>query len=321
MTRLPPWLAVLDLPMPATLGHVNCYLVCGPSGAALVDSGMNDASSRGVLTRALGEQGLSLADLDTAICTHHHQDHCGLGATLIEAGVQVLMSAADADSLILFQEHPEVDARRATFYGRHPVPEEFARRVTAVFPFFRNLGQRFEPSAAVEDGQLLDLGGVPFEVLITPGHTRGHVCLLQREAGVLLTGDHVIAADATHVSMREEVLGTDPLGGFIGSLERVRDLGPLTAFPGHGPPIADVSVRADQLVRHHRARIEQVARALGDEPRGAFDLSGEVLGPRPKVFMRWLAMSQILAYLEHLVHRGRAATVEIDGGLGYRRVV
>ena len=27
MSALPPWIAVLDLPMPATLGHVNCYLV------------------------------------------------------------------------------------------------------------------------------------------------------------------------------------------------------------------------------------------------------------------------------------------------------
>lgn len=319
MIRLPSWLAVLDLPMPATLGHVNSYLVRGPAGAALVDSGMDDASSRGQLTRSLGEQGLAIADLDAAVCTHHHQDHCGLGATLIDAGVRVLMSAADADSLVLFHDHPEVDAERATFYGRHPVPEEFAQRVIAVFPFFRNLGQRFEPTETVEDGQTIDLGGVRFEVLVTPGHTRGHVCLLQRDAGVLLTGDHVIAADATHVSMREEVLGTDPLGGFIGSLERVRDLGPLTALPGHGPPIADASERADQLVRHHRARIESVARALTDEPRGAFDLSGEVLGRRPKVFMRWLAMSQTLAYLEHLVHRGRAASVEIDGGLGYQK--
>jgi len=319
MSGTPSWLAVLDLPMPATLGHVNAYLVRGPSGAALVDTGMDDASSRKELERQLGVHGLAPTDLDTVVCTHHHQDHCGLGATLAEAGAEIVMSAADAESLLIFQDHPEIDERRATFNGNHPVPEEFVARVTAVFPFFRNLGQRFEPARTVADGDTIDLGGLRFEVLLTPGHTRGHVCLLQRDAGVVLTGDHVITGDATHVSMREEVAGTDPLGGFVASLERVRDLGPLRGLPGHGAPIADLSVRADQLVRHHRARIEQVARALGDEPRSAFELSGDVLGRRPKVFMRWLAMSQTLAYLEHLVHVGRAEQVPIEGGVGYRK--
>jgi glyoxylase-like metal-dependent hydrolase (beta-lactamase superfamily II) len=280
---------------------------------------MDDASSRGELERQLDERGLAVGDIEAVVCTHHHQDHCGLGATLIEAGARLLMSAEDAESLLIFQDHPEVDAKRATFYGNHPVPEEFEQRVTAVFPFFRNLGQRFEPSATIADGQTVDLGGVLFEVVVTPGHTRGHVCLLQAGAGLLFTGDHVIAGDATHVSMREEVLGTDPLGRFVESLERVRDLGPLRGLPGHGQPIDDLSLRADQLVRHHRARIEQVWRSLSDEPQGAFELSGVVLGQRPKIFMRWLAMSQTLAYLEHLVHRERAETVEIEGGVGYRK--
>jgi glyoxylase-like metal-dependent hydrolase (beta-lactamase superfamily II) len=319
MSELPPWLSVLDLPMPATLGHVNCYLVRGPDRAALVDTGMNDASSRAELERQLGAQGLVLGDLELAVCSHHHQDHCGLGGTLRESGADVLLSAADAESLARFNDHPETDARRATFYGKHPVPEEFEQRVTSVFPFFRSLGQRFEPSGALVDGQDLDVGGGRFEVLITPGHTRGHVCLLQRDAGLVLTGDHVIPGDATHVSMREEVLGTDPLGQFIASLERMRELGPMRGLPGHGAPIPDLGLRADQLVRHHRARLERVQQALADEPRSAFDLSGEVLGPRPRVFLRWLAMSQTLAYLEHLVHAGRAVEAEIDGGVGYRR--
>jgi glyoxylase-like metal-dependent hydrolase (beta-lactamase superfamily II) len=319
MSDLPAWLDVLELPMPATLGLVRCYLIRGSGRAALVDTGMNDASSRAQLERDLRHRGLTIADLETVVCTHHHQDHCGLGQALADAGARVLMSAADFESLARFYDHPETDAQRATFYGKHPVPDDFEQRVTNVFPFFRRLGQRFEPSEIVTDGQVVELAGIPFEVLITPGHTRGHVCLLSRDAGVLLTGDHVIAGDATHVSMREEVLGTDPLGQFIGSLERVRDLGPLKGLPGHGAPIDDLAERADQLVRHHRARIDRVERLLGDEPRSAFDLSGEVMGPRPKIFMRWLAMSQTLAYLEHLVLGDRAVAVEIDGGLGYRR--
>jgi len=157
-------------------------------------------------------------------------------------------------------------------------------------------------------------------VLCTPGHTRGHICLFQRDDAVILTGDHLIPDEATHVSMREEAVGTDPLGKFVGSLERVGALGSLVGLGGHGDPMPDTSERAAQLVGHHRARLGRVAGTLTGEPRTAFDLSQEALGPRNKVFARWLAMSQTLAYLEHLVATGRAEEVELDGSTAFRTV-
>jgi len=247
------------------------------------------------------------------VCTHHHPDHSGLADLFIEAGSRVLMSAADAESHRLFLARPESDAGRATFFGRHPVPPEFEERVSRLFPFFRSLSARFEPTETVADGQVLELGGIPFEVLLTPGHTRGHICLLQRESGVLLTGDHILADDATHVSLREEAIGTDPLGAFLSSIERVGDLGPIRGYPGHGRPIVDLAVRARELLAQHGQRLAAVEEALVDVPITAFELSLTVFGPRPKAFARWLAMSQTLSYLEHLARLGRAVEVETNG--------
>ena len=39
MTAIPGFLTPIVLPMPVTLGAVNVYLVRGPGGAALVDTG------------------------------------------------------------------------------------------------------------------------------------------------------------------------------------------------------------------------------------------------------------------------------------------
>ncbi len=319
MRELASWLRVFELPMPATLGAVNVYLVKGPRGLGLIDTGMDDVNSVKELFGLLKEEGVDPGSIEQVICTHHHPDHCGIGKTLQEFGARVLMSEPDAGSLALFLSKPEMDRQRATFFGRHDVPDEFCDRVTAMFPFFRKLQESFEPDGLLSDAQIVDMGGIELEVVLTPGHTRGHICLIQRDAGLIFTGDHIIPGDATHVSMREEVHGTDPLGKFVRSLERVRDLGPMVGLGGHGEPMPDISLRADQLVRHHRARIERVARTLGDEPRIAFDLSEEALGARNKVFARWLAMSQTLAYLEHLVTRGEAVEVTMDKGVGYRR--
>ncbi len=319
MRELPSWLRVFELPMPATLGAVNTYLVKGPRGLGLIDTGMDDVNSVRELFGLLKEEGMEPGSIEQVICTHHHPDHCGIGKTLQGFGARVLMSKPDAGSLELFLSNPEIDRQRATFFGRHDVPEEFCDRVTAMFPFFRKLQESFVPDGFLGDGQIVDMGGIELEVMLTPGHTRGHICLIQRDAGLIFTGDHIISGDATHVSMREEVHGTDPLGKFVRSLEGVRDLGPMVGLGGHGEPMPDITSRADQLVRHHRARIERVAKTLSDEPRKAFDLSEEALGSRKKVFARWLAMSQTLAYLEHLVTRDEAVEVTMDKGVGYRR--
>ena len=318
MIALPRWLAPIRLPMPAMLGTVNAYLVRGPDGAALVDTGMDDAASRAALVAALSERGLAIGDLGQVVCTHYHPDHCGLGATLVDAGAEVMMTARDAASLAVFFDDPASDSRRSTFFGRHRIPADFETRVAAMFPFFRSLQEPFRPTRTLTDGEVVRLAGIPFEVIHTPGHTRGHVCLLEPESGILLTGDHVTPGEATHVSMREEAVGTDPLGAFLDSLERVRALGPRLGLSGHGAPIPDASLRADEILRHHAARIARVAAALKPAPAEAYDLCLEVFGDRRKVFARWLAMSQTLAYLEHLVHRGRAQEVALEGGLAYR---
>jgi len=318
MIALPTCLIPVALPMPATLGAVNVYLVRGPNGAALVDTGMDDASSRTALVAALAAYGLSLGDLGAVVCTHYHPDHCGLGATFVDAGAEVMMSAVDTASLAAFFDDPASDSRRSTFFGRHRVPAEFEERVTAMFPFFRSLQEPFRPTRTIADGEIVNLAGITFEVLHTPGHTRGHVCLLEPESGVLLTGDHVTPGEATHVSMREEAIGADPLGAFLESLERVRALGPRVGLSGHGEPIPDTAIRADEILRHHAARIARVAASLEPLPVGAYDLCLKVFGERRKALARWLAMSQTLAYLEHLVAEGRAIEVAIEHGLAYR---
>lgn len=318
MRSLPGWLEPITLPMPATLGAVNAYVVRGPRGVGLVDTGMDDVNSRAELEAGLDRLGLAMGDIDIVVGTHYHPDHCGLGRTLQLAGARVLMSEQDAESLAMFFAHPEADRERATFHGKHEVPEQFAQRVTTMFPFFRSLQERFEPDGFLSDGEVVDMGGVELEVIHTPGHTRGHVCLARRDDKVVLTGDHLIPGEATHVSMREEAQGTDPLGRFLESLERVGELDGFTGCGGHGAPMGDVSERADQVIRHHRARIERVRGVLGDRPRTAYDLALEAMGPRNKVFARWLAMSQTLGYLEHLVALGRAIQVEQPGTIAFR---
>lgn len=136
---------------------VCCYIVsCPKTGkAAIVDPG--------------GDEELILAEVKKAglkveyiICTHGHPDHvCGNRRIKEATGAAIVMHSADA-----------------AFFGRREVRE-----------YFSMLG--LEPSPPVdrlvEDGDVIEIGEEKLEVIHTPGHTPGGICLLCGPD--LITGD------------------------------------------------------------------------------------------------------------------------------------
>ena len=72
------------------------------------------------------------------------------------------------------------------------------------------------------------------EAELTPGHTRGHLMFVDREAGLVFGGDHLLP----HItpSLGFESFGDDKaLERFLASLAAIRDLPARHVLPGHGP--------------------------------------------------------------------------------------
>ena len=118
--------------------------------------------------------------------------------------------------------------------------------------------------------------------------------------------------------MRQDVIGTDPLRGFLNSLELLGNMKVKAALPGHGNPMNNLKDRVNFIINHHHKRLDHAEKSLTEEPITAFDLASKSMGPRPKPFARWLAMSQTLAYLEHLESLGRCTSVETEKGYRYK---
>jgi glyoxylase-like metal-dependent hydrolase (beta-lactamase superfamily II) len=171
------------------------------------------------------------------------------------------------------------------------------------------------PTRHVSGGDQLRLAGRQWEVLHTPGHTGDHVCLFDPEAGILISGDHVLPTITPHVPGLSPL--ADPLGSYLESLQGLGRLGDVSVvLPAHGHPFRDLPGRIGEIVAHHEGRLIELRRisaALG--PATVVDLSRELF--RPAVW-GMMAESETYAHLEYLRLRGQAERFEMAGRAAYR---
>ena len=181
------------------------------------------------------------------VSTHGHWDHAGENAPLqawsreraagaSEApgpGLGEMALAAHAADHGLTIEAPDGRLRRPDPSGGAEIaahPADWYRLVDpqplfAPFPIPPCI-----PAAELAEGAVIRLGDIRLDVLHTPGHTEGSVCLVDRVSGILFSGDTLFTGGWGRVDLP----GGDP-DAMAGSLARLAALPDgLRVLPGHG---------------------------------------------------------------------------------------
>jgi hydroxyacylglutathione hydrolase len=146
------------------------------------------------------------ATINQIIITHEHFDHCG--------GVKKIFEITDGKTKIMAHREASEKIERGE--------SEFAKMLGGIMP-------KMSVDIKLKDGDTIIVGDETFDVLHTPGHTPGCICLYSKTSKSLISGDTVFS----HGSFgRYDFPGGDAYL-LRQSIERLAKLDIINLYPGH----------------------------------------------------------------------------------------
>lgn len=249
---------------PYTFTGTNSFIL-GKDACVIVDPGPAIESHLNALLSHVAD-----CDVTAIILTHTHKDHSSLA--------------------------PEISARLGGvpfwFGGKHHLSRPLRRLERN--PLAASCDWDLVPDRILEDGDLVEAGGLHLRIVATPGHCANHLAFDLEGTPFTLTGDHIMGWNSTLVGPPDGAMMD-----YFHSLDRMIALGKRTYLPAHGPSIEDGLVFAQALKAHRMQRNDQIVAGVGQGDRTINQLVSR-LYPDATFKIRQAAAMTVEAHLEYL---------------------
>jgi glyoxylase-like metal-dependent hydrolase (beta-lactamase superfamily II) len=291
------------------LGFLNCYLVEGKDGWLMIDTGWNTHEALDALQAGLRELGLAFTDITTIVVTHVHPDHFGLAGKLKQLSPHTRLLAHHWEGALIesrYIKFTELQRQMGLMLRRYGVPElEIPSLLVASMPAMEFVTITM-PDEYLYGGEIITTGLHNLEVIWTPGHSPGHICLYEPELQLLFAGDHILPQITPNISYHVQS-GDNPLGDYINALQKLRNLPVTRVLPAHEHIFTDLQARIDVILRHHQFRKEEILRIFGDKTKTAYHIATHV---------RWAVPG-----LEYMRREGSITRINENNLFSYRAIV
>lgn len=301
----------IDNPMRYTLA----YLLLGDGEAALVDPGWDSDEGWGVLQAGLAAAGLAPEGITGIVVTHFHPDHLGMAARLRAAsGAWVALGEHEPLPTDWSRDPDQFVAEDSSQYAAWGVPAEFLHEVTFDANAWQQLISVEKPQRRLVSGDLLPIAGLQVRVLATPGHTPGHIVLVDEANQLILTGDHILPRITPHVSL-EAHSHLNPISDYLQSLDGMAVGAHMEVLPAHEYRFRGLAERVIELREHTQERAREVAAVVDSgTATTVWDVARELSWSRGFDSLRGFTLRLALAETaSHLVYlRSQGGVVDMD---------
>jgi glyoxylase-like metal-dependent hydrolase (beta-lactamase superfamily II) len=299
----------LRVPLPISLDHINLWILRDGDGWTIVDSGYDADMCRDVWEQVF-DTFLEPASVNKIIVTHFHPDHIGLASWLaLRCECPVLISKGEFD---LYNNITTRDKAQFRKEAQQFVTElGYDADVGTKFVQFMSSGDK--PAEArvqasmcefIADGDRIKIDGRDWQVVSGNGHSPEHSCLFNVELNALISGDQSIPRISSNVSVYPSNRHEDPLGDWLSSCEKLRDMIPndTLILPSHQEPFRNNKARMQQLIDDHQIDLNRLRLAV-DSPISPVEARAIMFNRELSMIDILLATGETLAHLNYLLHR------------------
>lgn len=251
----------LRMPLPFDLDHINLYLLDdGPNGYALIDTGIGTSHVEKLWDALLAKLDKPISKV---IVTHMHPDHIGMAGYLV-----------DKFRAPLYMSHSEYFVARSLSAGsrgasdwqddeylvRCGMSAEYVAEAKSRRAENKGVGQVIRPIPLQYQrlchGDSMSIGSEQWHVIIGRGHSPEHVCLYNKQQGILISGDHVLPLISPNIGVYSTEPNANSLAQYLDTLPQFLTLPEDTlVLPSHKQPFHGLHRRVNELIEHHHVHL------------------------------------------------------------------
>jgi glyoxylase-like metal-dependent hydrolase (beta-lactamase superfamily II) len=323
----------IKIEVPFQVKFVSLYLFKLDDQYILIDAGFNSPAWKKKFLQEINTIGLGIEDIDICIITHNHLDHIGLIQEFKRKNPNLKIIMHNITNKILEWEtdkskKEEIEKKAINIsleMKKYGLSEEERLRIVQFFTFWPSLRKHQTPDKIVYDGDKLlnDL-----EIIWTPGHSFGHICVFDAKRKYLFSGDHILSRITPHIGnfvipdfLADEYADynfKNVFEQYLQSLDRIDNLNPKIIFPGHQDIIYNPHERINAIKEHHTNRLNDISNVIKNNPLTPRKISQIHFGEDLDEINSFMALSEVLGHLFYLEDLGKIDKLEKNGKFYYK---
>ncbi|MFX0074285.1 MAG: MBL fold metallo-hydrolase [Candidatus Hermodarchaeota archaeon] len=323
----------IKIDVPFQVKFVCSYLFELEDQFILIDAGFNSPSWKKKFIQEINNIGLDIKDINVCIVTHNHLDHIGLIQVLKKKNPNMIIVMHDITNKILKWETDksnlediEKEAIRVSIEMKnYGLSEEERLRIVQFFTYWPKFRIYQAPDVIVNDNDsILDR----LEIIWTPGHSFGHICVFESKRKYLFSGDHILSRITPHIGnfIIPDFLANEygsynfenVLDQYLQSLDRIDKMSPKIIFPAHQEIIFNPHERIKAIKEHHANRLHDIANVIKNNPLTPRRISQIHFGEDLDEINSYMALSEVLGHLLYLEDLGKIEKFEKNGTYYYQ---